>query len=335
MNNVCVMLVYLQNDFISRWFKQQINYIEKANKEHYQRNSESIKPLHGKMIHCFEALQSDRESFVSERDFKARFANHLIQSGTSKRVSRIICFERDFKARFEIHLFQSGTSSFEIHLFRAGLQSAFRDSFVSSGTSKRVSRLICFERDFKARFATHLFRATSKRVSRLICFERDFKARFANHLFSSRTSKRVSRLICFERDFKARFATHLFRAGLQSAFRESFVSERDFKARESFVYERDFKARFATHLISSGTSKRVSRLICFERDFKARFANHLFPSGTSKRVSRIICFRAGLQIINQRQGCRGSARGGLRGLKPRMFLLHALYASSSLSFHAH
>ncbi len=177
MNNVCVMLVYLQNDLISRWFKQRINYIEKANKEHYQRNSESIKPLRRKMIHCFEALQSDRESFVSERDFKARFANHLFPSGTSKRVSRIICF-------------------------RAGLQSAFR-------------------------------------------------------------------IICF-------------RAGLQSAFRESFVSE---------------------------------------RDFKARFANHLFPSGTSKRVSRIICFRAGLQIIHQRQGCRGGARGGLRGLKPRIFFI--------------
>ncbi len=150
MNNVCVMLVYLQNDLISQWFKQWINYIEKANKEHYQRNSESIKPLRRKMIHCFEAPIG----------------------------SRIIWF----------------------------------------------------------------------------------------------------------------------RAGLQSAFRESFVSE---------------------------------------RDFKVRFANHLFPSGTSKRVSRIICFRAGLQIIHQRQGCRGSARGGLRGLKPRLFLLHALYASSSLSFHVH
>ncbi len=193
-------------------------------------------------------------------DFKARFTNHLIQSGTSKRVSRIICFQ-------------------------AGLQSAFRESFVS---------------------------------------ERDFKARFANHLIQSGTSKRVSRIICF-------------RAGLQSAFRESFVSERD------------FKARFANHLFPSGTSKRVSRIICFraglqsafresfvsERDFKARFANHLFPSGTSKRFSRIICFRAGLQITHQRQGCWGGARGGLRGLKPRMFLLHALYTSSSLRFHAH
>ncbi len=193
MNNMCVMLVYLQNDLISRWFKQRINYIEKANKEHYQRKSESIKPLRRKMIHCFEALQSDRESFVSERDFKARFTNHLFPSGTSKRVSRIICF-------------------------RAGLQSAFHESFVS-------------ERDFKARFANHLFPSgTSKRVSRIICFraglqsafresfvsERDFKARFANHLFPSGTSKRVSRIICF-------------RAGLQSAFRESFVSERDFK----------------------------------------------------------------------------------------------------------
>ncbi len=150
-SNVCVMLVYLQNDLISRWFKQRINYIEKANKEHYQQKSESIKPLRRKMIHCFEALQSDRESFVSERDFKVLFANHLFPSGTSKRVSRIIWF-------------------------RAGLQSAFRESFVS-------------ERDFKACFANHLFQSgTSKRVSRIICFERDFKARFANHLFPSGTS---------------------------------------------------------------------------------------------------------------------------------------------------
>ncbi len=36
------------------------------------------------MIHCFEALQSDRKSFDSERDFKARIANHLIQNGTSE-----------------------------------------------------------------------------------------------------------------------------------------------------------------------------------------------------------------------------------------------------------
>ncbi len=236
------MLVYLQNDLISRWFKQRINYIEKANKEHYQRNSESIKPLRRKMIHCFEALQSDRESFDweqtskhvsriicfraglqsafresfdSERDFKARFANHLIQSGTSKRVSRII-------------LFQSRTSKrvSRIIWFRAGLQSTFRESFVS-------------ERDFKARFANHLIQSgTSKRVSRII-------------LFQSRTSKRVSRIIWF-------------RAGLQSTFRESFDSERDFKARfaNHFISEPDFKARFANHLIQSGTSKRVSRIIC-------------------------------------------------------------------------
>ncbi len=78
------MLVYLQNDLISRWFKQRISYIEKANKEHYQRNSESIKPLLRKMIHCFEALQLDRGSFDSERDFKARFAESFVS-------------ERDFK----------------------------------------------------------------------------------------------------------------------------------------------------------------------------------------------------------------------------------------------
>ncbi len=123
-SNVCVMLVYLQNDLISQWFKQRINYIEKANKEHYQQKSESIKPLRRKMIHCFEALQSDRESFVS--------------SGTSKHVSRIICF-------------------------RAGLQSVFRESFVS-------------ERDFKARFANHLFPSgTSKRFRESFVSERDFK----------------------------------------------------------------------------------------------------------------------------------------------------------------
>ncbi len=175
---MCVMLVYLENDLISRWFKQRINYIEKANKEHYKRNSESIKPLRRKMIHCFEALQSDLESFVSERDFKARFANHLIQSGTSKRLRESFVSERDFKARFANHLIQSGTSKHvsRIICFRAGLQSAFRESFDS-------------ERDFKARFANHLFRAGLQSAFReSFDSERDFKARFANHLFPSGTS---------------------------------------------------------------------------------------------------------------------------------------------------
>ncbi len=182
---MCVMLVYLENDLISRWFKQRINYIEKANKEHYQRHSESIKPLRRKMIHCFEALQSDLESFVSERDFKARFANHLIPSGTSKRVSRIICFRAGLQSAFANHLIQSGTSKrvSRIICFRAGLQSAFRESFDS-------------ERDFKARFANHLFPSgTSKRVSRIICFRAGLQSAFANHLFPSGTSKRVSRII--------------------------------------------------------------------------------------------------------------------------------------------
>ncbi len=198
MNNVCVMLVYLQNDLISRWFKQGINYIEKANKEHYQQKSESIKPLSREMIHCFEALQSEqiiwfraglqstfRDSFDSERGFKARFANHLFRAGLQSAFRESFDSEPDFKARFANHL------------FRAGLQSAFRKSFVS-------------ERDFKARFANHLIQSrTSKRVSRIIWFraglqstfrvsfvsERDFKARFANNLFPSGTSKRVSRII--------------------------------------------------------------------------------------------------------------------------------------------
>ncbi len=150
-SNVCVMLVYLQNDLISRWFKQRINYIEKANKEHYQQKSESIKPLRRKMIHCFEALQSEQIIWF-ERDFKARFANHLFQSGTSKRVSRIIWF-------------------------RAGLQSAFRESFNS-------------ERDFKARFVNHLFPSgTSKRVSRIICFRAGLQSAFRESFVSERDFK--------------------------------------------------------------------------------------------------------------------------------------------------
>ncbi len=59
-----------------------------------------------------------RESFGSERGFKARFASHLVQNGDSKRVSRVIWF-------------------------RTGIQSAFRESFGS-------------ERGFKARFVSHL-----------------------------------------------------------------------------------------------------------------------------------------------------------------------------------
>ncbi len=137
-----------------------------------------------------------------------RIVNHLIQSETSIRVSRIISFraglqsafresfdsERDIKARFAIIS------------FRAGLQSAFRDHFIQSGTSKRVSRSFHSERDFKARFAIISFRAglqsafqknhfiqsrTSKRVLRSFHSERDFKSRFANHFIQSGTSKRI------------------------------------------------------------------------------------------------------------------------------------------------
>ncbi len=67
---------------------------------------------------------SSRESFDSERGFKARFASHLIQNGasnarfashlsqnlTSKRVSQSFESKRDFKRRFVSHLSQNGTS---------------------------------------------------------------------------------------------------------------------------------------------------------------------------------------------------------------------------------
>ncbi len=167
-----------------------------------------------------------RESFESERDFRARFASHLNQNRTSELVSRVIWFrtglqssfresfesERDFKARFASHLIQNGTSKLvsRVIWFRTGLQSSFRESFES-------------EQDFKARFASHLNQnRTSKLVSRVIWIrtglqssfresfesEQDFKARFASHLIQNRTSKLVSRVIWI-------------RTGLQSSFRES------------------------------------------------------------------------------------------------------------------
>ncbi len=47
-------------------FKQRIHYIEKVSKEHNGAfwNSNSVKPLRRKIIHCFEALQSDRVLWI-------------------------------------------------------------------------------------------------------------------------------------------------------------------------------------------------------------------------------------------------------------------------------
>ncbi len=47
-------------------FKQRIQYIEKASKEHNGAfwNSKSVKPLRRKIIHCLEVLQSDRVSWI-------------------------------------------------------------------------------------------------------------------------------------------------------------------------------------------------------------------------------------------------------------------------------
>ncbi len=54
-------------------FKQWINYIEKASKEHNGAfwNSKSVKLLHLKMIHCFEVPQLDRVSWIIW--FRSRF----------------------------------------------------------------------------------------------------------------------------------------------------------------------------------------------------------------------------------------------------------------------
>ncbi len=90
-----------------RLFKQQINDIEKA-KEHSINgaflNSKSVKPLRRKMIHCFEALQSDcvsriiwfrlglqskyRKSFDLERDVGAGGRDVFIPTGDKKLFSR-------------------------------------------------------------------------------------------------------------------------------------------------------------------------------------------------------------------------------------------------------
>ncbi len=52
-----------------RAFSSSDSLAKKLIKRAFQ-NSESVKPLHHKMIHCLEELQSDRESFDSEQDFK-------------------------------------------------------------------------------------------------------------------------------------------------------------------------------------------------------------------------------------------------------------------------
>ncbi len=90
-----------------------------------------------------------RESFGSERGFKARFASHLIQNGDSKRVSRVIWFRTGlFKARFASQFGSAERKSFgsvrdfraQIIWFSSGLQSA--NYLVQFGTSERRAQII-------------------------------------------------------------------------------------------------------------------------------------------------------------------------------------------------
>ncbi len=62
-----------------------------------------------------------RESFGSERGFKAHFASNLIQNGDSKRVSRVIWFRTGlFKARFASQFGSAERKSFgSVRDFRA------------------------------------------------------------------------------------------------------------------------------------------------------------------------------------------------------------------------
>ncbi len=87
------------NDFISTVIQS-----EQRTQQSF-RNSESVKPLCRKMIHCFEALQSKlftvskcssrNDSMFRSAPIGSRITNHLVQIETSKRVSQIISFRSD------------------------------------------------------------------------------------------------------------------------------------------------------------------------------------------------------------------------------------------------
>ncbi len=122
------------NDFISRWLKQRINYIEKSSKEHTEL-FETQNQL---------TIASQNDSLFRIAPIGSRFASHLNQNRTSKLVSRVIWIrtglqssfresfesERDFKARFASHLNQNGTSKLvsRVIWIITGLQSSFRES---------------------------------------------------------------------------------------------------------------------------------------------------------------------------------------------------------------
>ncbi len=95
-----------------------------------------------------------RESFGSERGFKARFASHLVQNGALQSAFReSFDSERGFKARFASHLVQNGAlqsafresiwfSRVQIIWFSSGLQSA--NHLIKFGTSERRAQIIWF-----------------------------------------------------------------------------------------------------------------------------------------------------------------------------------------------
>ncbi len=132
-----------------------------------------------------ELQSADCKSFDSDRDFGARIANHLIQIGTSERVSLIIWFRSELRSAY--------CKSFDSDL------NAYHYSFDS-------------DRNFGVRIANHLIQiGTSERVSLIIWFrselrsaycksfdsDRNFGACIANHLIQIGTSERVSQIIWF------------------------------------------------------------------------------------------------------------------------------------------
>ncbi len=153
-----------------------------------------------------------RESFGSERGFKARFASHLVHNGDSKRVSRVNLVQQSAN-----HLFSSGLQSAN-HLIKFGTsERRARIIWLSSGLQSAERKSFASFRDFRAQSANHLIQfGTSERKS--FGSVRDFRAQSANHLLHFATSERRAQIIWFSSGLQS--ANHLVQFGTSE--RESF-----------------------------------------------------------------------------------------------------------------
>ncbi len=114
-----------------------------------------------------ELQSAFRESFDSERRFKACFASHLVQNGASKRVSRVICqFEKKSK------LYQFSSRNIIVLRARARVCVCVCVCVYGSGFCKVSARFRCAEeaRDFVLQ--GHIFQSIPIKLQTWVIFIR-------------------------------------------------------------------------------------------------------------------------------------------------------------------